>query len=517
MANTVNKTLLATILRKRQNSEQLNNEEEAYARTLFSQMMDSKKQVRKVVRIVTGEQLRKEQSSELRKGKVDAEATRKDPRYPEGKNPQSIKSENTDPDVNSLKAKIPDVDEKPKTGPHPGLEQDRVSSMTQEAVPPRSEAVKFTSADPVKAGDIVSKNMAKEGTHIVKGVVLKVKDGIAFVKWGDGRTMYEPAHLLVKVKKSDAAAAASEVKADPKLGPSESEEEAYNTPMTKQTPRRRARQAATSARSAGRAAGRSATSRVAASPVGRRVTAAGRRVGQAVSGAVGRAGEAVRRYGVERRQRRARTRTIEAPMRHATRAIGPGSYFRAPAEHARSIGRAIRSVPASFQASKERRRLRALRQSIKQRRKVVKATMTEEQLERSKRLAEQLKGKKGIDNPHALARYMVQQKFTKAERGEIVKQIAYESSLQKDGGIAMAPDYAMTPGSQAKTTPFQDLTNSLQDVVRLAGDLKGKAENTKDEDVKNEYEKLIGQLRGVAETILSGLNSELEEAEAEND
>ncbi len=316
MANTVNKLLLDSILRKRQNSEQLNNKEEAYARELFSSMMDSKKQVRKVVRIVTGEQLRKEQT--LQKSKVGADATRKDPRYPEGKNPVSIKGENTDPDIESLKTKIPDVDEKPKTGPHPGLEQDRVSSMTQEAVPPRPEATaKFISLNPVHKGDIVSKNMAREGSHVVKGVVLNIKDGVAFVKWANGRTMYEPAHLLVKVKKSDAAVAAHEVKEDAKLGVPEAEEDAKNTPMT------------------------------------------------------------------------------------------------------------------------------------------------------------------------------------------------------KNGDLAEAPSYMSS--SESKTTPFQDLTGSLQDVVRLAGDLKGKADNTSDEDVKNEYEKLIGQLRGIAETILASLSSELEEAEAENE
>jgi len=70
MANTVNKMLLQSILRKRQNSEQLNNEEEAYAKELFGVMMGSKKQVRKVVRIVTGEQLRKEQTSEIKKGNL---------------------------------------------------------------------------------------------------------------------------------------------------------------------------------------------------------------------------------------------------------------------------------------------------------------------------------------------------------------------------------------------------------------------------------------------------------------
>ena len=315
MANTVNKTLLNTILRKRRDSEPLNNEEEAYARKLFGEMMGSKKQVRKVVRIVTGEQLRKEQT--LQKSKTDAEATRKDPRYPQGKNPQTIKGENTDPDVNRLKTKIPDADNAPKTGPHPGLEGDRLGSMTQEAVPPRSEAVKFVSADPAKVGDIVSKNMAKEGTHIVKGIVLNIKDGVAFVKWANGRTMYEHAHLLVKVKKSEDAAAASEVKTDPKLGPSDAEEEAKNPPM------------------------------------------------------------------------------------------------------------------------------------------------------------------------------------------------------KKDGDIAAAKDYS-SPG-RPETTPFEGLTSSLQDVVRLASQVKDKQEETDDQDVKDEYDQIVGQLRGVAETILSGLSSELAEAEAEYD
>ena len=152
MANTINKTLLDSILRKRQDSEQLNNEEEAYARKLFGEMMGSKKQVRKVVRIVTGEQMRKEQT--LQKSKTDAEATRKDPRYPQGKNPQSIKGDNTDPDVDSLKTRIPDADEKPKSGGR--YEHERLMEMTQEPVAPRTEAVKFVSANPVIAGDIGS-------------------------------------------------------------------------------------------------------------------------------------------------------------------------------------------------------------------------------------------------------------------------------------------------------------------------------------------------------------------------
>ena len=110
----INKALYQSILQKRKDSVQLNNEEEIYARKLFSDMMDSKKTVRKVFRVVTGEQLRKD--AVLEKSKTDAKATRDDPRYTEGKNPASIKGENTDPAVNTLPTKIPDADEKPKTG-----------------------------------------------------------------------------------------------------------------------------------------------------------------------------------------------------------------------------------------------------------------------------------------------------------------------------------------------------------------------------------------------------------------
>jgi len=461
MENNVNKALLNSILRKRQNSEQLNNEEEAYARKVFDQMMESKKQVRKVVRIVTGEQLRKEQSSEIKKGKVDAEPTRKDPRYPQWKNPQTIKGENTDPDVNSLKAKIPDADNAAKTGPHPGMEQDRLSSMTQEAVPPRSEATaKFVSADPVKAGDIVSKNIMKTGTYIIKGIVLKVKDTVAFVKWADGRTMYEQAHLLVKVKKADHAAAASEVKEDPKLGVSAKEEDDKNTPMAKQGPRERGRQTARNVAASARQAGR-------------RI---GARVSSAVAGA---------KRGLKTRQAESkRRRTAGAPLRHAGRAIreltrprlgGPVEQaIRGPIGAAREVGRAVRSTSAARRAHAARPRSGKTRTPLAPR-----------------------------------LREGARRALTGARR------LLRSEKVQKDGDIAMAPDYSMTPGSSPQATPFQDLTNSLQDVVRLAGQLKEKQARTTDQDIKNHYDELISKLREIAEKILSGLNAELDEAKSD--
>lgn len=213
----IDKALFTRILEKRKNSEPLDDREEAYARKLFDAMMTSKPSLHKVVRVVSGEQ--------LRKAKTDAEPTKKDPRYTEGKNPSKIGNDNPNPKAEQLKGKVADADEKPKAGPAPGYEQDRLNDMLQEKVPPRSEATsKFTAVDPVNTGDLVVKNIAKSGTLLVQGRVLKVKDGVAMVKWSDGRTMTEVAHLLVKAKKKED---------DPKLGVSESEEEAKNPPMSK--------------------------------------------------------------------------------------------------------------------------------------------------------------------------------------------------------------------------------------------------------------------------------------------
>jgi hypothetical protein len=41
---------------------------------------------------------------------------------------------------------------------------------------------------------------------------------------------------------------------------------------------------------------------------------------------------------------------------------------------------------------------------------MAKKKMSKPKLRKAKRLAEKLKGKPGIDNPHALARYMVKRK-----------------------------------------------------------------------------------------------------------
>lgn len=552
MSKQLNKSLLQTILTKRQNSEPLNNEEEAYAREVFSDMMDSKKQVRKVVRIVTGEQLRKE--SNLEKAKVDADATRKDPRYPQGKNPAKITQENTDPDIDELKGgKIPDADLKPKMGPVPGYEQERLSNYLQEAIPPRSEAAKFVSADPVSTGDIVSKNMAREGQHIVKGIVLKVKDDVAFVKWADGRTMYEPAHLLVKVKKADAAAAASEVKEDPKLGPSKDEEHYKNPPMKKQGRRTIFTPRGSRTRNVIIPSVEHATARAGLSGTGRRGDPVSSRLGpvsarrlagteRAVTRGLARAGvygtggrkspvripagsAKFRALGGRRKpQKMSKVRTSFRPggtptkgptprQRQQARAIGRrigGAINRAGSAvssavrrgHAARVRRGVMSQPGKHA-------FRAVRSLVSPKPNVGRA------IRETARAVGSAKPAREARTMDRAARRQFGMFGPKVKRpyGQTPKR-----KMQKDGDIAAATNYggSVAP-SMPDTTPFQDLTNSLQDVIRLAGELKSKQERTDNQDVKNYYDTLISKLREIAETILSGLNMELDEASAEAD
>ncbi|KKN19585.1 hypothetical protein LCGC14_0944420, partial [marine sediment metagenome] len=474
----VNEVLLKAILRKVHNSEPLNNEERNYQRKLFDDMMSSKKIVQKTVRILTGEEMRKEQSSELRKSKTDAEATRKDPRYTEGKNPSKIEGDKPSPDILRAKAKILDADLKPK---EVKTEAERLSDKTQNPIMPRTEAVKFVSLNPVKAGDIVIKNFASSGQMLIKGVVLNVDEvhGTATVKWAHGRMSHEFSHTLVKAKATK--------QVDPKLGVPEKEEDEKNPPMKKQTTPRRKK------------------------------PSIGQRAGQAVRQVGARVGRAYTAH----KERRARSQAIAAPARHARRAVGPGTYFRAPSEGARAMGRAIRAVPAARQATRERRQLRGesktgravravgrgiatagrragrlaqevarnpraaatgvgrravhaaarrgllgtggaknpvrLRVSMKptsvsstrRRRKMMKGKMTSQELEQSKRLAERLKGKKNIGNPHALARHMVQQKFTKVERIEIVNTIMQGTQIEKHNTPKKHPHGKRKGGSVA--------------------------------------------------------------------
>jgi len=197
----INKDMLDSILRKRQASIPLTDKEEHYARKVFDAMMSSKKSVAKVVKVITGEQARSNIN------KADQEPTRELPpvypykqyteKPPMGDNPVA------EPDETLRDGeKLPDVDEKDKTIT---TEEKRMSDYMQASTDnPANELVvqpsaKFVSMNPALVGDVVVKNFAKTGMHVVKGVVFKVdSEGRAVVKWANGLTTYEWAHVLVK-------------------------------------------------------------------------------------------------------------------------------------------------------------------------------------------------------------------------------------------------------------------------------------------------------------------------------
>jgi len=182
--------MLKTILAKRHASIPLEAREEQFARRLFDELMVSKKSVVKTLRIVTGE--------ELRKAKLDVPPTRPQT-HPD--QVTGIESDKPAAEPEAASEKLPDVDNKPKTVK---TQEQRLSDILQADVDkPRPAATepqaKFIAADPVKMGDVVVKNIARQGQVIVKGVVMSLdSQGHALVKWSTGQQTYEWAHTLVK-------------------------------------------------------------------------------------------------------------------------------------------------------------------------------------------------------------------------------------------------------------------------------------------------------------------------------
>ncbi len=94
--------------------------------------------------------------------------------------------------------------------------------------------------------------------------------------------------------------------------------------------------------------------------------------------------------------------------------------------------------------------------------KMTKAEMSDKELAESKRLAERLKGKKDIENPHALARWQVQQKLTKLEQlvGSIMKQRKTPKRYSPPKSLRSSPSFMITPGrfgssAKPKTMPLK--------------------------------------------------------------
>lgn len=184
--------MLKTILAKRHASIPLEVREEQFARKLFDELVTSKKSVAKTLRVVTGE--------ELRKAKLDAPPTRSQAYADQA---ADIEDDKPAAEPEAASGKLPDVDGKPKTVK---TEEQRLSDILQTDVdkprPPTAEPqAKFISADPVRVGDVVVKNIARQGQVIAKGVVMGLdSQGHALVKWSTGQQTYEWAHTLVKAR-----------------------------------------------------------------------------------------------------------------------------------------------------------------------------------------------------------------------------------------------------------------------------------------------------------------------------
>lgn len=139
--------------------------------------------------------------------------------------------------------------------------------------------------------------------------------------------------------------------------------------------------------------------------------------------------------------------------------------------------------------------------------------MSEDEIEEAKELAERMKDKPEIDNPHALSRWMVQQgkKFADIE-ADLAKVVA---EFEKDGDIVPEPErmsdpYASTP---MKMTPFQCLVKTLESTLDLARTVKSHRDTAgQDAEVVEYYDGILDSLRGVAEDILAALSMELDEA-----
>ncbi len=166
-----------------------------------------------------------------------------------------------------------------------------------------------------------------------------------------------------------------------------------------------------------------------------------------------------------------RMRVAGRKVREAGEAISPGATARA--------GRAIRAklnpkviLPKIDDVLDEidagtriYRRLKELRQQFKDlfdTKKFMKAKMSPEEIAEAKRLAEDLKGKESVDNPHALARWQVQHKVNKS----IEKGISHSLEILTNAIRLIGVQEADKKISESDEKKLQDL---IDEVLGVAG------------------------------------------------
>lgn len=185
---TEDKELTKTIITKRAKSLPLTDKEEAYSRQMFDHLMSSKRAMRKTVQMVTG--------SEIRKSSVDVKPLRNEPITRQADEPTG----NVDnPTPVASEEKLADADNKPK---QVLTENERLSNIIQTEVGvPSTEKPNAPTINPAplpvaKVGDTVEKTFGKT---LFKGTVQVInKNGVAVVKWADGRQTWEEVSKLTK-------------------------------------------------------------------------------------------------------------------------------------------------------------------------------------------------------------------------------------------------------------------------------------------------------------------------------
>lgn len=130
--------------------------------------------------------------------------------------------------------------------------------------------------------------------------------------------------------------------------------------------------------------------------------------------------------------------------------------------------------------------------------------------------AEGLKSVAGVDEPFALATWMVQQGYKPKSTAKAAPTV----DIKKDGDIVpeannhdVYADEVTTPAYPQETTPFQHLLGTLQQMVSMASYMKQCAADTTDPDVSALYDGIVDKMRDICESLLAGLTEELQEAQ----
>jgi len=92
----------------------------------------------------------------------------------------------------------------------------------------------------------------------------------------------------------------------------------------------------------------------------------------------------------------------------------------------------------------------------------------------------------------------------------------YSKKVAKNGDV-FGDNPSVPHPAGGHHTPFEDLTDTLHDIIHTARTVKSRRDRANDEEIIQHYEGILDELRTISEHILAGLSVELEEAEYTED